>query len=211
MKITKYSHACFVVENEGQSIIVDPGKWSDDFVVPANAVAVFVSHEHEDHIDEKLLRTIVDKNPGAVVLAHANVIAKLKDFKTQPVKTGDTVQIESFELEFFGGQHATIAPDIPIIANLGVLINSTLFYGGDSFAVPNKSVQTIALPVSAPWMKYSEALEFLQAVKPARVFPTHDAILSDAGKDLADRMVGASAEKIGARYERLPIARSVDI
>jgi L-ascorbate metabolism protein UlaG (beta-lactamase superfamily) len=203
MKITKYRHACFVVEENNQSLVVDPGGWSTDFVVPQNVTVVVITHEHQDHLDTSHLTNIVAKNPDATIYAHADVVAQLGAFKTQTVKSGEEISVDRFKLEFFGGHHAVIAPDIPSIANLGVMVNDHLYYPGDSFVTPDKPVPVLALPVAAPWLKFSEVAHFVTTVRPQTAFPTHDAILSDEGQQLADRMVGSITQKVGARYERL--------
>ena len=211
MRITKFQHACFVLEQDGQTLVVDPGEWTKDFVVPENVVAIVVTHVHQDHMESSLIGSIVEKNPDATIVGHSDVVSKLGGYHTKLVNAGETANLGNFNMEFYGGEHATIAPDRPVISNLGVLINENVYYGGDSFSAPNKQVQNLALPVSAPWMKYSEAVEFLQNVKPVRAFPTHDAILSDVGKELADNMMAFAAEKIGARYERLPFGETVEL
>lgn len=203
MIVRKFQHACFTVEQDDRSVVVDPGVWSDDFVTPENAVAIIITHEHQDHLDESKIREIVKTNPETIIVSHSDVISQLSDMNTKVVNPNESISISGFQIEFFGGEHAAISPDRPAIANLGVMINDKLYYGGDSFATPNKHVDLLALPISAPWMKYSEAEAYLQSVKPKIVFPTHDAILSDHGKELADRMMSDASKKIDARYERL--------
>ncbi len=204
MKITKFEHACFVVKHDGDVLVVDPGGWTTNLVVPNNVAAVVITHAHPDHIDPKLLTAITEKNPDAVIIADDSVTNQLKDFKTQPVVANEGIKVGSFELEFFGSQHATISPDIPAIANLSVLINDTVYYPGDSFALPDdRHVAVLALPVSAPWMKFSEAAEFITKLRPAKIFPTHDAILSPAGKSLADTMFGRVSDSIASHYQRI--------
>lgn len=204
MRITKFEHACFIADNGSQSIIVDPGNWTTNLEIPGNVAGVIITHEHPDHLDKELLGTIVDKNPDAVVLVHESITSTIDGCKTMPVVPNEGVKIGNFELEFFGGQHATIAENMPDIANLGVLINGRLYYPGDSFSLPeDREIEILALPVSAPWMKYSEAAAFVSSVKPKKIFPTHDAILSPTGKDLIDTMVGRAAEKVGAEYQRI--------
>lgn len=203
MKITKFEHACFAVEENGQSIIVDPGNWTTNLAVPENIIAVVVTHEHADHFNTDNLQAILDSNPGLVVLAHESVTSQLDGFKTTSVVANEGIKVGDFELEFFGGEHATIIEGMPTIANLGVMINNRLYYPGDSFAVPEQPVEILALPVSAPWMKFNEAVTFVDAVKPQMIFPTHDAILSQPGKDLADTLSGRAAEKVGAKYQRI--------
>lgn len=202
MKITKYEHACFVVEQDGQTLVVDPGAYTTDFVVPANVVGVVVTHEHADHLDKAHLQAITAANPDAIIFAHQDITAQLSEFKTQPVVAGEGIKAGNFELEFFGGTHATIYADMPAIANLGVMINGRIYYPGDSFVLPERDVEILALPVSAPWMKISEAIDFAKAVKPQNIFPTHDAILSDFGKGLPDRLVPSLLDS-AIKYQRL--------
>lgn len=203
MKITKFGHACFVVEHAGQSLVVDPGEYSIDLVIPGNVSVVVVTHVHADHLSEELIRRIIERNPSASIVGHPDVTAKLDAYTTRPVQAGDTVSLGSFNLEFFGGQHAIIAPSWPTFANLGVMINDHVYYPGDSFTIPERTVKLLALPAAAPWLKISEAMDFLQAVKPNQAFPVHDAILSNIGKDLHDRMLKTVAHSIGTVYARI--------
>lgn len=83
------------------------------------------------------------------------------------------------------------------------MINEEIYYPGDSFAEPGAPVKTLALPIAAPWMKTSEGMDFLTKLKPECAFPTHDAILSDAGKGFVDNWIKMAAEKAGTKYDRL--------
>lgn len=204
MKLTKFEHACFVVEENGQSLIVDPGDWTRDFVIPQNPVAVIVTHEHGDHLDVEWLQKIREAYPDIVIIIPKGIESKLGDIATQPVIPNEGMRIGNFELEFFGGEHARITKDWQIVPNLGVMINSKIYYPGDSFSLPEgKTVNALFVPASAPWMKIAEATEFIETIKPQIAFPTHDAILSDAGKSAADKWLSLSAEKVGTKYQRL--------
>jgi L-ascorbate metabolism protein UlaG (beta-lactamase superfamily) len=203
MKITKFEHACFMVEKDGQSLIVDPGTYTTNLVIPDNVTVIVITHEHADHMDKDLLKAIYDKNPNTVIVGHPSIVSQLSEYRTQSVSVNQGTMIGTFELKFYGGQHAVIMRDWPVIANLGVMINQQIYYPGDSFAIPNQPVNILALPVSAPWLKISEVIEFITNVQPKFIFPTHDAILSDIGKGLPDRMIPTVAEKIGAEYRRL--------
>ena len=86
------------------------------------------------------------------------------------------------------------------VANLGVMVNDTVYYPGDSFTKPEKPVKVLALPITAPWLKIGEVMDFLAEVN---AFPTHDAIASNQGKALVDRMLGGVAEGHGSEYKRL--------
>lgn len=203
MKLTKYEHACFTVEKDGQVLVVDPGNFSSDFIAPENVVAVVITHEHADHFDHEQLASIIDKNPNAIIIGHPDITSRVDVFETKSVIAGDSVAIGPFDLRFFGGEHATIYTDMPAVANLGVLINDLLYYPGDSFFIPDTEVDTLALPVAAPWLKISEAMDFLAAIRPRFAFPTHDAVASDIGKGLADRIIGSVAETNNISYARL--------
>ena len=99
-----------------------------------------------------------------------------------------------------------IHSSIPVIDNVGVLVNDALYYAGDSFAVPEGvEVGTLAAPAGAPWMKIAESMDYVMAVKPRRAFPTHEMVLSRAGKDLSNARL-ALGDRAGRR--RVPAARA---
>jgi L-ascorbate metabolism protein UlaG (beta-lactamase superfamily) len=203
MQLTKFNHACFMVTKQGQTVVVDPGKFSSDFVTPDTVTAVVVTHEHPDHLDPTRLRAITDRNPDAIIYAHQSLAGKLSGFPLRTVAAGDTVTVGAFTLAFFGGTHATIVSNVPAVANLGVLINSLLYYPGDSFVDPGVPVEVLALPACAPWLKVSEATTFLTAIHPQLAFPTHDAILSDSGKEIYDAWYQAAGDAANISYQRL--------
>lgn len=203
MEITKYEHACFVATINNQSIVVDPGELSPDFVDPGNVVAVIVTHLHPDHLSAATVSAILKNNPGAVFYAHQEVLDAASGVPGTAVSTGDTVTAGEFTIHFNGGDHAYIHPDTPMCANLGVLINDELYYPGDSFTPPEKPVKTLALPIAAPWMKTAEGMDYLTTVRPERAFPTHDAVLSESGKMFTDTWMKRAAEQAGTIYERL--------
>ncbi len=203
MQLTKYEHACLTIEIDGQLLVVDPGNFTSDFIITDNIIAIVITHEHADHFDPDILAAIYDKNPRSILISLDSIVQKMPDHISRVVKAGDRITVGPFDLEFFGGTHAQIHSEIPLIDNVAVLINQKLYYPGDSFSLPDKPIDTLALPVSAPWLKISEALDFLAAVKPRQVFPTHDAILSDNGKGIVDRLIPIFATKQQSEYTRI--------
>lgn len=198
MDIIKFRHACLVLKKDNQSLVIDPGEWTMDFVMPANVVGVIVTHEHGDHFYPEMLKKIIAVNPHVVIFAHPDVAAKTSELSITPVIADETKQIGNFKLTFIGGDHARVFPDKSVCANLGVIVDDgELYYPGDSLVLPKVPVKTLALPVSAPWLKLSEALNFLTAVKPAVVIPTHDALLSDEGHATINAWVARTAVSIG--------------
>lgn len=203
MKLTKFQHACFVVEKDGVSIVVDPGAYTHDFIMPKHVAAVFVTHNHPDHCNNQLIITILREHPKAVLLGHESIIREFQNEHTQVVTVGESVEAGGIILQFVGGAHEVIDSSLPTPPNLGIIIDNQLYYPGDSFFVPQQSIKELALPVSAPWLTISNSLDLVRTLKPSFIFPTHDAILSDEGQELVDRLAGNVAKEIGADYQRI--------
>jgi L-ascorbate metabolism protein UlaG (beta-lactamase superfamily) len=203
MKLTKYRHACFTLEKDGQTLVIDPGEFTQDFTPSNTIVGIVITHEHGDHFDPGMLASIYDKNPNALLISTQGVIDTMPDHLSQLAQPGQKLSVGPFALEFFGAKHAIIHDTLPIIDNFGVLINNDVYFPGDSFTLLNRPVDVLALPVSAPWLKISEVMDFFITVKPLLAFPTHDAILSDIGKELVDdRLIGV-AKNLGTEYRRI--------
>lgn len=202
MKLTKYQHACFVIEGSGLAVVVDPGTLTTDFVAPPSVAAVVVTHEHADHVDPVLLREIVAGSPDAVLYAPSSVLEHLEEgLASQVAAAGESYTVGPFELEFFGGDHAVIHPDIPPVANLGVIINNALVYPGDALVLPPRSVDTMMLPLAAPWSKVSEVIDYARQSGASRLIPTHDGLLSPSGQAIYDRVVSTNLPDT-IRYDR---------
>lgn len=144
--------------------------------------------------------------PGVPIYAPEDAVAAMHEngIEATTVKPGDIITAGDFTLTFTGGEHVQIHPDTPACQNVGVLIDGgEVYYPGDSFAEPGVPVNILAIPIAAPWMKTSEAMDFLTAVKPTRAFPTHDGVLSEDGKLFTDSWIARAAEAANTTYERL--------
>jgi len=196
MNITKYEHACVVVEEQGKKLVIDPGQFITSLQDVSNVVAVIVTHMHGDHLDPEKLRAIMAANPGARFFGTAEVAKEVPDIPFTAVTGGIAESVAPFKLAFYGEQHAQIHASIPAIQNVGVLVNDLFYYPGDSLTLPEVPVKILALPIAAPWLRSGEAVDFLLAVKPHYVFPTHDAILSDVGHGIYNNF----GERYAAQY-----------
>lgn len=166
--------------------------------IPNNVVGIIVTHEHGDHFDLARLREIVDKNQNTYIYAHVDIIAQLQGLPGKSVASGDMIEVGAFKVRFTGDKHAVIHPDFPVVANLGVLVdNGVFYYPGDSFTLPGTEVETLALPAAAPWLKISEAMDFVTAVKPRKCFPTHNAVLSPEGHQVFNAWLQKACDSIG--------------
>jgi len=209
MKLAKYQHACVVLEDQDQRIVIDPGGWTQLGEI-TGVTAVVITHVHADHCDPNHITAIATANPAVQIFGTQQVADALPSHQVTVAQPGQSVQAGSFSLAFYGGQHATIRPSMPADQNIGVLVNNAFYYPGDSFVAPDVPVQLLALPVSAPWLKFSEAADFVTAVHPQICFPTHNAILSDIGQGLIDRLVGGVCQEIGTTYTPLKPGESTE-
>jgi L-ascorbate metabolism protein UlaG (beta-lactamase superfamily) len=203
MKLTKMSHACVRLEKDGRTLVVDPGAFSEpDAAVGAHAI--LVTHEHPDHFDEGRLRAALEAEPAAEIWtlkAVAEQLAAAFPGRVHTVGHGDTFTAAGFDVQVHGELHAVIHPDIPRITNVGYLIDGgKVFHPGDALTVPGVSVETLMLPVHAPWNKISEVIDYVREVAPRWSYDIHDALLTDLARPVYDRQIGALG---GAEHLRL--------
>ncbi|BDI21793.1 MBL fold metallo-hydrolase [Herbiconiux sp. L3-i23] len=212
MRVTKLEHAALQIQQGGKTLFVDPGSFTTPITDASNTVAIVITHEHPDHWTPEQLKRILDSNPDAPIFAPEGVARAAADFDVTVVHAGDTIEVDPFTLRFFGGRHAVIHSSIPVIDNLGVLVNDTLFYPGDSFTVPEGvEVDTLATPAWAPWMKISEAIDYVLEVAPKRAFPMHDMGLSQIGKNLSYGRLKDATEQGGGEFFPLQPGETLDV
>ena len=212
MKLTKLEHAALVLEASGQKLFIDPGSFTTALTETANAAAIVITHEHPDHWTPEQLGRVIAMNPGVPIYGPAGVAAATGEIAVTVVGDGDTIEAGPFTLRFFGRKHAVIHPSIPVIDNVGVLVNDELFYAGDAFTIPDGvTVKTLAVPAGAPWLKISEVIDYVLAVKPVRSFPTHEMGLSKSGKDLANARIKSATEQNGGTFFPLEPHESLDL
>lgn len=210
MKVTKYEHATLLASIGDDTLVIDPGMFLSavDF---GNVAAVVVTHEHGDHWTPEQLGRILEKNPDTPIYGPAGVVTAASGFDIVQVAAGDTIEAEPFTLRFFGATHNVIHESIPVVDNVGVLVNDELYYAGDSYTVPDAEVGTLAAPVGAPWLKIGEAMDFVLAVKPKRAFYAHDMTLSAAGKRMGAERLRWATEKNGGEFRILEVGDSIDV
>jgi L-ascorbate metabolism protein UlaG (beta-lactamase superfamily) len=210
MIVTKREHACLVVEHDGATLVIDPGSFTAPFAADGVA-AIVVTHEHADHVTPEHLDRLLAAAPDAALFAPAGVAAAHPTYPWQTVTAGDTREVGPFTVAFSGGRHAVIHRSIPVIDNLGVMVNDSLYYPGDSFTVPSNPVEVLAVPASAPWLKIGEVMDYLALVQPRRAFATHERVNSDAGNAMANGRIRAVVEEHGGQFVELAAGESLDI
>jgi len=212
MRITKLEHAALILEEAGRRLVVDPGGLTNPILDLMAVDAVVITHEHADHWSADQLQRLRDANPGVPILGPSGVARAAEGFDVRVVAPGERVEVGSWRLRFFGGNHAVIHASIPIVENVGVLVNDRLYYPGDSFYIPlGVDVDTLAAPAGAPWLKIAEAIDYVAQVKPKRAFGTHEAVLSAAGVGIAHDRLKAATEAAGGEYFPLKPGETLDV
>ena len=179
MRLTKLVHACVLVEDAGTRILIDPGVFTPGFEDITGLDAVLITHQHADHVDVDRLSALLSRNPGAALYSDEGTASVLADhgLTAEVVRDGDQLPLDVL-VTVVGTNHAIIHPDIPVIPNVGYLVAGRFFHPGDSFTVPDEPVDVLGLPTGAPWLKLSEAVDFLRTVAPRVAVPIHEAVLA---------------------------------
>ncbi|GIG70380.1 MBL fold metallo-hydrolase [Phytomonospora endophytica] len=210
MRLTKFTHACVRLDDGDRALVIDPGVWTEPEALDG-VTDVLVTHEHYDHLNAELLAGAVKK--GVRIHTHPDVAEQLGDLgdAVSPISAGENRTVGGFLVEAVGGEHAEIYEGKPGCANLGFLVDApsgVVYHPGDSLHEPGVPVGTLLVPAAAPWLKLSEALDFVRAVRPHRAHPIHDAILSEPGQGLVDRWFDMAGRTV---YSRIPVGGSVEV
>lgn len=213
MKLTKYEHSCVVLEDKGQKLVIDPGAFTQSLKDFSNIVALVITHEHPDHFDLAHIEQITRENPDVLIFVPEGLDLKFDDTMggvVHAVSAGDEYEVAPFDLKFFGGQHALVHKTLPRPANIGLLINKTVYYPGDSFDQPDIQPKILLAPVSAPWLKIGETIDFVDAVKPKVCIPTHNALNSEIANSLTETWLQGVCEKHHIDFKHLSPGSTID-
>lgn len=175
MKITRYVHACLLVETKsGKVILVDPGQFSwesrlfDISSIPKLDI-ILITHEHFDHFYEPFIKSILLKFPEVLFVTTSSVAIKLQKMGAVEVSTESIPDVEIFSRK----KHASLAPMGEAPENIAVHIDGKLTIGGDRHDL-EETKKVLALTVTAPWGSMVDSAEMALRLKPAVIVPVHD-------------------------------------
>lgn len=213
MQLTKLGHSCVTLEKNGARLVIDPGVFTDAPGALAGATAVLVTHEHPDHLDATAVRAALSGHPELTLWANQSVTDQFAEFgsRVRAVQHGDALDVAGFDVHVYGEQHALIHQDIPRIRNTGFRIDGSVFHPGDALTVPEDPVSTLLLPISAPWMKASEMIDYFRTVGAPRGIGIHDAIMSAAGLGIVSNLLKVAAAPGHADLTRLEPGTAMDL
>jgi L-ascorbate metabolism protein UlaG (beta-lactamase superfamily) len=211
MRITKFGHACLLVEDKDVRFLIDPGTMSEGFDELTAIDAILVTHDHADHVDAPAVKRLLEANAEAKVYADAGGVKILAEdgVEAQAVKDGDVFKVNGVEVKVAGEFHDPIHRDLPAMSNVGYLVAGRLFYPGDALTVPSFAVEILALPTGGPWMKTEEGIDYLTEIKPKVAIPVHDALYARPG--MFNRIFVQTADKIGASFRVIDDGQPIEL
>jgi L-ascorbate metabolism protein UlaG (beta-lactamase superfamily) len=170
------------------------------------ADAVLITHEHPDHYVPDHLR-----DTDARIFTIEAVAARIREDAPDVAERVTVVSPgESFDAGLparaVGELHAVIHPELPRFFNSGYVLtvgDTKVYHPGDALTPPGEEVDVLLVPVSAPWMRTSEAIDFARAVKARRNVAIHDRVYSEAGLRIVDGHMDRFLPDEGLEYVRL--------
>jgi L-ascorbate metabolism protein UlaG (beta-lactamase superfamily) len=212
MELTKHGHACVVLADGEQRLVIDPGSYTEPAALEG-ATAVLITHEHADHLEPQRLRAALDADPALEVWTNQSAAAQLEGLgsRVHVVGHGDVFTAAGVEVQVHGELHAVIHPDIPRIPNIGFLVDGQVFHPGDALTVPDEPVATLLLPVHAPWSKLAEVIDYVRAVDADQAYAIHDGLLNDIGLGGIGRLLGEGGPGTPTPYSRLAPGDTVEL
>lgn len=206
MRITKFGHACVRIEHDGHTVVLDPGVFTGAEALDG-ADAVLITHEHADHYSPDLLR-ICDAPVFTIDAVAKRIREDAPDVaeRLSLVRPGERFEAAGIPVVAVGELHAVIHPEFPRFQNSGYVLTlgeRKVYHPGDALTAPGEAVDVLLVPVSAPWMRASEAIEFAREVKAPRNLAIHDRVYSEAGLGIVDGHMNAFLPKEGLSYVRI--------
>lgn len=211
MRIIKQGHACVRLETDRHAVVIDPGMFTAPEALDA-ATAVLITHEHPDHwTPDQLAATDAPIWTIAAVAEQIRAQAPAVAERVTVVAPGDRWDV-GVPVTAVGEKHAIIHPELPHFDNSGYLLEiegTTVFHPGDALTTLPAAPDLLLLPVSAPWLKISECIDYAREIGAPRSVGIHDAIYSEAGLGLVAGHLGRFLEPRQQEYVRLQVGEEL--
>jgi L-ascorbate metabolism protein UlaG (beta-lactamase superfamily) len=208
LKITKFVHACLLVETPDRTVIFDPGSLSETALDPDQLTRlddIFITHGHGDHMSVPLLKKLIAKFPTVRITTTEEAVSQLQ---SEGIKATATPPVG---VTFFASPHESVAP---LFGNppqeIGIHYLDTLSVPGDSHSF-HETKAVLALPITGPWGGSIRALNLALELKPRHVLPIHDWHWNDQARaQTYDRFEKVLGEQ-GIVFHKLETGQPIEI
>lgn len=205
--VTKYVHACLVVETQDRVALFDPGSMSVEALGQHQFDRlddIFVTHVHGDHMDAGLIKQLIGRFPTVRITSTQEVVDALAK---EGVKATTTPPAG---VSFFDSPHESVKPLFPQPQEIGIHYLDVLSDPGDSHSF-KETKAVLALPITAPWGSTIKALNLALQLKPKHVLPIHDWHWNDQARaSTYDRFEQILGEQ-GITFHKLQTGQPVTI
>lgn len=183
MRFTKYPQSCAVIEGSDGRVLVDPGNFAMDaggFDVFGSIDAVLFTHRHPDHLDDRALDAIADRD--IAVYGNADVADRIGDRvgKVAVVTAGQPFTAAGFTIEPHDMPHVVMVDGSAGPPNTGFVFDGRLLHPGDSLHVDRLRIDAFALPIAGPSVSFRDAYVAAEATGTRTAIPIHyDGFIAD--------------------------------
>jgi L-ascorbate metabolism protein UlaG (beta-lactamase superfamily) len=218
LQLTWLGQSGLRIERNGFRLVIDAGALSAPDAVQG-ADALLITHEHLDHYDTGKIAAAVAARPGLPIWTNKSVAALLEQSgagsgaRVHVVGDGDAFELGGIPVHVHGEWHAVIHPDIPVVGNIGFMIDGRLFHPGDALIDPGTHIELLLMPIHGLYTKCGPLVDYIRHLKPSRVSPIHDATLSATGQTGEDAFFAQNpggGPGTGSPYYRPPAGQPID-
>ena len=209
MKITKFVHSCLLLQDQGKTILMDPGQFSYDAQVlditslPALDY-ILITHEHADHLSVQFIKDLLARFPKVEIFSNAGVATTLQKEQIEVKTTGGGY------FSFSDAPHEHLFQGWPLPENSVFTVFGRLTHPGDSLNF-SQTTDILALPVQAPWGSTVAAAEKAAELKPKYIVPIHDWHWHDQARQWSYQMLEKYFETQGIRFKGLQTGELFEI
>ncbi|VVB75708.1 Beta-lactamase superfamily domain protein [uncultured archaeon] len=184
MKLTKFAQSCFLIEEGGTKILIDPGALLlDEKTIHAwmNPNFVLVTHKHFDHFCEEAVQKIL--SPKTKIFSTREVATFYPNTKFEIVKEGDVSVLGKIRVEVVKAVHGytpLLKGGKEVNEGIGFILDNgkkRIYHTADTICFPNEyKCNVVMLPFNnhGVCMSPFESALFAKETEAELVLPMHN-------------------------------------
>ena len=209
IRVRKIHHACLTVDDGSTRLLIDPGRLGPRPGLDG-VDAVLITHRHFDHLDPELVGAALRR--GIPVWAPGDALGGLGgDDGLHEAVPGAALRIGALPVRVAGNRHAELHPTLAGPENRAYLIAERVFVTGDEHPVPPGRPAALVTPVDAPWLRATDLIRYVRAVRPELVVGVHDGLLNEDGLSVARHVVESLQDEGASRAVVLADGATIDV